>query len=90
MIENIKIISGTPEHVEKKLQEYLSSHPKAEILSSSVASHPVEPAETAKPDSKAKAKAKAGEEAPEESEIGNQKSQISDKVTVCVIVGLRF
>lgn len=39
MIENLKIITGTPTEVQAKVQTYLSSHPKAEILSSAVTVH---------------------------------------------------
>lgn len=36
MIENLKIITGTPAEVAKQAQAYLDSHPKAQVLSSAV------------------------------------------------------
>lgn len=36
MIEDIRIITGTPKEVENKLATALTAHPKAEILSSAV------------------------------------------------------
>jgi hypothetical protein len=35
MIENTRIITGTRQEVESELQEYLSGHPNAKVLSSS-------------------------------------------------------
>ena len=39
MIENTRILTGTPEQVEPLLNEYLTSHPNAAVISSSVTIH---------------------------------------------------
>lgn len=35
MIEDTKVITGQPQYVEGKIQEYMNEHPDGEILSSS-------------------------------------------------------
>jgi hypothetical protein len=60
MIENARILTGSPDSVEKKVNEYLASHPNATVLSSSVTtSQELEPIDSDKAKEKAKpAKAK--------------------------------
>lgn len=45
MIENTRILTGTPKEVEAKLPEALASHPKAEILSSAITTSAEQPEE---------------------------------------------
>lgn len=46
MIENTRILTGTPKEVEPKLAEALAAHPKAEILSSAITAGAEPPDET--------------------------------------------
>lgn len=71
MIDDLKIITGERKDVEKKVQAYLSNHPKAAILGTAVTFKPgeaieQEPPKAPKTKDKDKAKEKAAtEEAPE-------------------------
>ena len=76
MIENPKILTGSPAHVEKELAEYLASHPNATVLSSSIATHEELESVLSDPEAKPKAKPKTG--------------KAKTITTVCVIVGIKL
>ena len=74
MIENAKILTGSPEKVEDKMNEYLASHPAACVLSSSVTT--------------SEALAPVTEETKSSAKAGQAKTKTI--TTVCVIVGLKL
>lgn len=61
-IEGLRIFTGEPNEVQKKVQGYLSSHPNAKILSTAIGTQPGEPIEEEVPDKPAPQSGSTGSE----------------------------
>ena len=95
MIENPKILTGSPAKVEKELAEYLASHPNAAVLSSAVtsstklsaiSSSAVECIKPAKP----KAKSKTEDSSEKPWMITGVPCMDVHEITVCIVVGIKL
>jgi hypothetical protein len=97
MIEDIRILTGTPAQVQHELGEYLASHPKAAILSSAVTvtqPAPLVTLEKTKPAAKKAAKGGSKAASPDpDAALPAVKSRITPAkpvTTVSVIVGIQY
>lgn len=99
MIEDIRILTGTPARVQHELGEYLASHPKAAILSSAVTvtepqTAPLVTLEKTKPAAKKAAKGSSKAASPDpDAALPAVKSRITPAqpvTTVSVIVGIQY
>jgi hypothetical protein len=92
MIENTRIITGTIQEVETKLQEYLSGHPNAKVLSSSHSVQAVleEVAGTTETAASKPADTKETKEKPSKETKESKPKPITYITHLCVIVGHVF